>query len=57
MTRKEISDHFGRHHKAERLTMALHLLLERGLATFTKEDTGGRPAEIWQAVRTEEASE
>jgi hypothetical protein len=53
MTRKEISDHFGRHHKAERLTMALHLLQERGLATFTIKETGGRPAEIWQAVIAE----
>lgn len=51
MTRKEISDFFGRHHKAERLTMALNLLKERGLAySFSKDDTGGRPAEVWQAV-------
>ena len=57
LTRKEISDHFGRHHKAERLTMALHLLQERGLATFTKEETGGRPAEVWQAVTSGEASQ
>ena len=53
MTREGICDHFNRHTSAPRLTEALRLLAENGLATCTKEAARGgigRPAERWFAV-------
>lgn len=50
LTRSQISDHLGRHQSAGQIAHALQLLLEHGKATATMRDTGGRPAEVWQAV-------
>jgi hypothetical protein len=53
MTREGMCDHFNRHTSASRLTEALRLLADNGLATSTKEAARGglgRPAERWFAV-------
>jgi hypothetical protein len=51
LTRSEIRDLFGRHLPSNRLDQALGELLERGLAHFTREASGGRPIERWHAGR------
>ena len=52
MTRTDIIvDVFSRHIKAEKLSQALDLLRERGLARCeVRNDTGGRAEERWNAV-------
>jgi hypothetical protein len=61
VTREGICDHFNRHTSAPRLTEALRLLAENGLATCTKEAARGgvgRPAERWfAALKRREGSE
>lgn len=47
LTRTGINDLFGRNRPTERVTMALRLLEEQGLATLYREQTGGRPRERW----------
>ena len=47
LTRTEISNLFGRNVPAARIDRALTELLERSLAFFEKESTGGRPGERW----------
>jgi hypothetical protein len=49
LARSEIRDLFGRHLPASRIDQALGELLERGLAYFDREATGGRPTERWRA--------
>src|SRR5262249_31762543 len=51
LTRTEIRDYFGRHQGADRLGVALGLLLKRKLARQERENTGGRPVERWHAVK------
>lgn len=50
MTRTEIRDLLYRHHKSDRITLALSLLQETGLARFERTSTGGRPVERWFAA-------
>jgi hypothetical protein len=50
LTRNEIRDLFQRHVEAERIEAALRLLESRGRARRTTRDTGGRPAEVWEAI-------
>ena len=47
MTREEMSDLFGRNLRAERIECALQLLERFGRARRMKEETRGRPAEVW----------
>ena len=54
LTRTELSDLFGHHVSAARITGALRRLEAWGLAYSRKEKTGGRPTERWFAVDTEE---
>lgn len=50
LTRTEIRDHFGRNQESHRIGLALALLVEHGLAQFSKEESGGRPTQRWIAV-------
>jgi hypothetical protein len=50
MTRTGIRDLLYRHHKSDRITLALSLLLEMGLARCERSSTGGRPVERWFAA-------
>ncbi len=53
MTRTEISALFGRNKSAGQISRALAALLEAGRVRKTvlpADDTGGRPAELWQAT-------
>lgn len=49
LTRTQVSALFGRHASADRIDRALQPLHEGGLATMSREETGGRPVERWQA--------
>ncbi len=49
LTRWEIYEQLGHHRSRERIGLALSVLADAGLATVTKEETGGRPAERWRA--------
>jgi hypothetical protein len=51
LTREEIRDLFLRHRTATEIGRALGLLLQCGLADRRREQTRGRPAERWFAVR------
>lgn len=57
MTRKAISDAFGRHRKADDLDRALCALEERSLAHSRTEPTKGRPAVRWFSTSSSEKSE
>lgn len=50
MTRKQVSDAFGRHKTADELDRALAALIDRGLVRTEQESTGGRPAIRYFAV-------
>jgi hypothetical protein len=50
MTRTAIRDLFGRHRSADRIGVALGLLLTKGRARPESRTTGGRPVEIWFAA-------
>jgi hypothetical protein len=50
MTRGQMCDHFGRNQSSDRIGKALALLAEHGLARFERQETGGRPREVWFAV-------
>ncbi len=47
LTRTEINNLFDRNRSADRVSGALRLLEEQGLATLHREQTGGRPRERW----------
>lgn len=51
MTRTDISNLFARNLSAARIDRALGALLARNLASFTREQTGGRPIERWRATK------
>ena len=57
MTRKAISDAFGRHRKADDLDRALSALEERKLAYSRTEPTNGRPAVRWFASSREQSEQ
>jgi predicted transcriptional regulator len=48
LTRSEVNDLFGRNRPTARIDDALRLLEKQGLATLTREQTGGRPREVWK---------
>jgi Protein of unknown function (DUF3987) len=50
MTRTEIRDLFQRNVEAERIGLALDVLILAGRATWHMRTTPGRPAEVWEAV-------
>lgn len=50
MTRTEMMDLFARHKTKEEIKRALGILYRNGLAKRSRVQTGGRPAEIWQAA-------
>jgi hypothetical protein len=47
LTRTQISELFSGHLSAGRLQRALGVLLKGEMATVTRIETGGRPAELW----------
>jgi hypothetical protein len=49
MSRAEIYDMFGRHRSRDRIGGALASLAATGVASMSKESTGGRPVERWRA--------
>jgi hypothetical protein len=51
LTRTEIRDVFGRNLTADRIGAALELLCRRGRAACESVSTGGRPTEVWRAVK------
>lgn len=56
MTRTAIRDLFGRHRSADRIGAALALLMTRGRAKPEGRATGGRPVEVWFAIRVGQPS-
>jgi hypothetical protein len=55
VTRTGIRDLFRRHQSAERIGMALDLLLRRKLASSERQPTGGAPVEIWRALERDKS--
>jgi Protein of unknown function (DUF3987) len=51
LTRTQIRDLFGRHKQADRIDRALAVLHGLGFAQMAKQETGGRPVEVWTASR------
>ena len=51
LSRTEMRDLFHRHFSTERIGAALELLRTKGRATCESINTGGRPSEIWRAVK------
>jgi phage/plasmid primase-like uncharacterized protein len=51
MSRSEIRDAFGRNQSADRIGAALDLLAQKGYAKSETVQTGGRPSELWRAIR------
>jgi hypothetical protein len=51
MTRTQIRDLFDRHCSASQIDSALAELLAAGKATVTRNNTGGRPRDVWVAVK------
>jgi hypothetical protein len=49
LTRTQIRDLFQRHERKGGIDRALAVLLGHGLAQMVKQETGGRPVEIWTA--------
>jgi predicted transcriptional regulator len=50
LTRNDIREMFGRHKSSERIGRALAMLQEQGKIAMRKEQTDGRPREVWLAV-------
>jgi hypothetical protein len=50
LTRNDIREMFGRNKSSERIGHALALLQEQGKVAMRKEQTDGRPREVWFAV-------
>ena len=57
MSRAEISDYFGRNKRSSEILRGLGLLAEQGFARAEQQETGGRPAERWFALRPCEKNE
>ena len=55
MSRTELRDQLGHREPADRIADALQLLEDAALARYIKEPTGGRSAERWFAIVSEEA--
>jgi hypothetical protein len=55
LTRTELNNSLGRNRAAADIDRALVLLAEYGLARFEKEETAGRTAERWLALRLEDS--
>ena len=55
ITRTDISNAMGRHHKSATLRFALGRLLREGMARYTVDKTSGRPVETWFACRTRDS--
>jgi hypothetical protein len=53
LTRNDLRDLFGRHRSSEEIGAALRILGEHALVASEKEDTGGRPVELWFATSGE----
>lgn len=53
LTRTAISAIFGRNISAGRIDRALQSLVRLGRATLSTEKTNGRPAEVWNLIRSE----
>jgi hypothetical protein len=51
VTRTNIREMVGRNLPANRIGQSLGLLLKMGLARFDRQDTGGRPSELWFAAQ------
>src|SRR5262249_37013513 len=51
LSRTDMSNHFKRHARDDRIGVALALLHEHGLAFRRLEPTGGRPVERWFAAQ------
>jgi hypothetical protein len=56
MTRTAIRDLFGRHRSADRIGIALAMLMTKGRARFESRTTGGRPVEVWFATTRGQSS-
>ncbi len=50
MTRADISSFFGRNRPSHAIDKILGTFAERGMARREREETGGRPVEIWRAI-------
>lgn len=55
LTRTELSGYLGHHVSSDRLGAALELLRQNGRAEVHSESTGGRPAQRWRCVRSEQS--
>jgi hypothetical protein len=51
LSRQELYNHFGRHQSSERIGGALSLLAEHGMVRCERQETAGRPREVWFATR------
>ena len=51
LTRTDIRDVFGRNLAADRIGAALDILRRKGRANCETVSTGGRPTEVWRAVK------
>ena len=50
LSRNDIYELLGRHVPRQRIQRALRLLQQAGLAECEKQETGGRPSEVWRVV-------
>ena len=50
MSQSALSDLFGRHLSAAKLSAALETLLKLGKVRTQRVETGGRPTTVWEAV-------
>lgn len=50
LSRSAVCDIMGRHVPRQRIQRALRLLQQWGLAECEKQETGGRPSEVWRVV-------
>jgi hypothetical protein len=50
LSRTDLRDLFGRNKSASRISAALAVLQERGLIGMRKQQTDGRPTEVWFAI-------
>ena len=50
LSRTDLQHHFQRHQSTERIGAALALLRGRGTVSVEKQETGGRPREVWRCA-------